>query len=118
MGRRKSKFNSFTEEEDKIILENEGGTTAVSKRLGRPYTSIANRKTRLQYKDSKGEPLTKEEMDILELVSEGETCAMIGKKFNISTRTIEWKRQLIVAKLGGENIIHAIKLACREGILK
>ena len=118
MGRRKSKKNSFTEEEDKIILNDEGGTTAVAKRLNRSYTSIANRKTRLKYKNSEGEPLTKEEMEILELVSDGETCKMIGEKFNIPTRTVEWKRQLIVAKLGGENIINAIKLACRKGILK
>lgn len=118
MGRRKSKFNSFTEEEDKIIAENKGGVTAVAKRLNKSYKSIANRKARLKYKDSEGEPLTKEEMEILERVSDGETCEMIGKEFNIPTRTIEWKRQLIVAKLGGENIINAIKLACRKGILK
>jgi len=118
MGRRKSKFNSFTKEEDKIILENEGGTTAVAKRLNRSYISISNRKTRLNYKNSEGQPLTKEEMEILELVSDGETCKLIGEKYNIPTRTVEWKRQMIVAKLGGENIIHAIKLACRKGILK
>ncbi|PCJ25012.1 MAG: hypothetical protein COA97_08525 [Flavobacteriales bacterium] len=118
MGRRKSKMNSFTKEEDKIISENEGGVRAIATRLNRPYKSIANRKARLKYKNSEGLPLTKEEIEILELVSDGETCELIGKKYNIPTRTVEWKRQLIVAKLGGENIIHSIKLACRKGILK
>ncbi|MDG1476817.1 MAG: helix-turn-helix transcriptional regulator, partial [Vicingaceae bacterium] len=115
MGRRKSKMNSFTEEEDKIITENKGGVAAVAKRLNKPYKSIANRKARLKYKDSEGEPLTKEEQEILELVSDGETCKMISEQLNISVRTIEWKRQLIVAKIGGENLNNAIKLACRKG---
>jgi DNA-binding NarL/FixJ family response regulator len=61
--------------------------------------------------------LTLREQEILSLVSEGLSAPEIGRKVNISERTVEWHIDKSMKKLEAKNRIQAVVLAIRDGLI-
>ena len=61
--------------------------------------------------------LTQREIGVLRLVTEGLSAHAIGKKLNISDRTVEWHIDKAMKKLGARNRIQAVVLAIRDGLI-
>ena len=51
------------------------------------------------------------------MVTEGLSAHAIGKKLNISDRTVEWHIDKAMKKLGARNRIQAVVLAIRDGLI-
>lgn len=58
-----------------------------------------------------GEHLTQRETQVILLIADGLSSKRVGKKLGISSRTVESHRGSIIAKLGAENITHAVSLS-------
>jgi DNA-binding CsgD family transcriptional regulator len=57
------------------------------------------------------------ETEVLNLVAEGLSAPTIGKKLNISDRTVEWHIDKAMKKFGARNRIQAVVLAIRDGLI-
>jgi DNA-binding CsgD family transcriptional regulator len=64
-----------------------------------------------------GEPLTKRENEILELVATGVTNREIAHRLHISVNTVKVHARNIFAKLGAESRTEATMIALREGLV-
>jgi DNA-binding NarL/FixJ family response regulator len=62
--------------------------------------------------------LSERQLMILNRISMGETSSEIAEELGKSMRTIETVRAIIIKKLGGKNISHAITIAFRTRILR
>ena len=60
--------------------------------------------------------LTVREREVLQLLAEGKSTRQIGACLNISLKTVETRRQQIMAKLNLDNMADLIKYAIREGL--
>ncbi|MBS1595134.1 MAG: response regulator transcription factor [Bacteroidetes bacterium] len=64
-----------------------------------------------------GSQFTAREISIIQLTSEGLTSAEIGSRLNLSKRTIEVNRSLIIKKMGAKNIVDMIIKSYQIGML-
>lgn len=62
-------------------------------------------------------PLTKRQLLVVRLWSEGRTTDEIALKMGVSRNTVRSHRVLIFAKLGAKDRAHAVAIAMREGLL-
>ena len=60
--------------------------------------------------------LTVREREVLQLLAEGKSARQIASHLNISLKTVETRRQQIMAKLNIGNMADLIKYAIREGL--
>jgi two-component system, NarL family, response regulator DesR len=60
-------------------------------------------------------PLTKRELDVLQLAAKGAPSAEIARKLHLSSRTVRNYMSSIIGKTGGRNRIDAIRLAADAG---
>lgn len=58
-----------------------------------------------------GDHLTKRETQIILLIADGFSSKRVGEELGISSRTVEAHRSSIIAKLGVENITHAVSIS-------
>ena len=61
--------------------------------------------------------LTSREVEVLQLLAEGESTKQAASTLGVSTKTIESHRQNIMKKLDIDNVVDLIKYAIREGII-
>ena len=61
--------------------------------------------------------LTKREKEVLQLISEGQTTAMIADQLNVSPLTIETHRRNLLHKLGAKNAPELLMQAVKHGLL-
>jgi len=61
-------------------------------------------------------PLSTREREVLQLVAEGKSSALIADTLHLSERTIETHRKRIMDKLGLRSVAELTKYAIREGI--
>lgn len=61
--------------------------------------------------------LTSREVEVLQLLAEGESTKQTASILSVSTKTIESHRKNIMRKLDIDNIVDLIKYAIREGII-
>ena len=67
---------------------------------------------------SKSAQLSKREMEVLQLISEGMTNAEIADKLFTSKRTVETHRQNLLEKTQAKNTAALVKLALSDGLIK
>ncbi len=60
--------------------------------------------------------LSPREREVLQLIAEGKTSALIGESLHISVKTVETHRQQIMVKLKIRSIAELTKYAIREGL--
>ena len=69
--------------------------------------------------DLKGIPqLTKREKEVLQLIAEGKTTALMAKHLFVSPLTIETHRRNLLQKFEVKNVASLIKIAADQGHLK
>jgi len=69
--------------------------------------------------DLKGIPqLTKREKEVLQLIAEGKTTAVMAKHLFVSPLTIETHRRNLLQKFEVRNVASLIKIAADQGLLK
>jgi DNA-binding NarL/FixJ family response regulator len=69
--------------------------------------------------DLKGIPqLTKREKEVLQLIAEGKTTALMAKHLFVSPLTIETHRRNLLQKFEVKNVASLIKIAADQGFLK
>jgi len=69
--------------------------------------------------DLKGIPqLTKREKEVLQLIAEGKTTALMAKHLFVSPLTIETHRRNLLQKFEVKNVASLIKIAADHGLLK
>jgi two-component system NarL family response regulator len=56
------------------------------------------------------------EIEVLQLLAEGQTSAEIARRLHVSVRTVETHRRNIMRKLGLHNVAELTKFAIREGL--
>lgn len=61
--------------------------------------------------------LTNREKQVLGWSAQGKSAQDVGAILSISNRTVEWHLTNIRQKLSAENLVHAIALAIRAGII-
>ena len=61
--------------------------------------------------------LSKREVEVLTLASYGYTSGIIAEKLKLSTGTVENHRNAVIQKLDANNIVEAVALALRKGII-
>ena len=64
-----------------------------------------------------GDDLTEREMEILVFAAEGETAGETGERLFLSIETVKGYRKKIIAKLEARNMVHAIAIAFRTGLI-
>ena len=62
--------------------------------------------------------LSERELDILQLMSHGQTSRAIAERLCLSENTIEYHRKRMMRKLGTDNVVELILRAQRQGFLK
>jgi DNA-binding NarL/FixJ family response regulator len=73
----------------------------------------------LQIADYASDPtLTAREIEVLQLVSNGNSNKLIAKTLTISEETVKSHVRNLIAKLGARDRTHAMTLAVRRGILQ
>jgi len=60
--------------------------------------------------------LSPREREVLQLIAEGKTSALIGERLNISIKTVETHRQNLMLKLKVRSVAELTKYAIREGL--
>lgn len=63
-------------------------------------------------------PLTRRELQVLELAAAGATNDEAGERLGIACETVKTYSKHVIAKLGARNGKHAIAIAFRQGILR
>jgi DNA-binding CsgD family transcriptional regulator len=61
--------------------------------------------------------LTERQIDVLRMASEGLTTPEIAAQLGVSPRTVDTHREHALAELGARNMVHAVALGLKEGIL-
>jgi DNA-binding CsgD family transcriptional regulator len=65
-----------------------------------------------------GQPLSKRELDILDLYGFGYSRAEIGKTTHLSVHTVADHLNHARVKLGAKSTAHALRLAIRQGLIE
>jgi two-component system response regulator NreC len=88
------------------------------------YRRLAERDTQMTQDDSEAEiemlkleSLSKRELEVLELVSEGYTSSKIGERLGISPNTVSRHRERIMKKLNIHSSPELVKFAIRTGLI-
>ena len=63
------------------------------------------------------EPLTRRELDVLELMADGLPNKAIAQRLGISDQTVKFHVAVILAKLGAANRTEAVRVAVRRGLI-
>src|SRR5262245_41387665 len=63
------------------------------------------------------EPLTRRELDVLELMADGLPNKAIGQRLGISDQTVKFHVASIIGKLAAANRTEAVRIALRRGLL-
>lgn len=76
--------------------------------------------TRLVHGVTQGRPetLSNREIEVLQLVAQGQNNSMIAEALIITPRTVKAHMQNILAKLGASNRAEAVRLALQQGIIR
>jgi len=61
--------------------------------------------------------LNDREREVLSWTAQGKTAGEIGSILSISARTIEWHIQKARRKINAVNVVHAIALAIKAGVI-
>jgi DNA-binding NarL/FixJ family response regulator len=67
--------------------------------------------------DAPRETLTPREMDVLDLLAEGQSNKAIARRLGISDQTVKFHVAAISGKLGAANRTDAVRLAIRAGLV-
>jgi DNA-binding NarL/FixJ family response regulator len=67
--------------------------------------------------DAAAEPLTRREIDVLELLAEGLSNKAIAARLGISDQTVKFHVAAIAGKLGAANRTDAVRRAVRRGLI-
>jgi len=67
---------------------------------------------------NKNDLISTRELEIIQLIANGNSAKEIGTKLNISPRTVETHRSNIMRKLGVHSIAELVKYAIQEGIVQ
>lgn len=62
-------------------------------------------------------PLTKRELEVLELMADGLTTKAIGTRLGVTFKTAACHRGRILSKLGVESTVSAVRWAIRQGLI-
>ncbi len=65
-----------------------------------------------------GSDLTTRELEVLRLIADGSTNAMIGQQLGVSINTVRNHVQNLLNKLGAHSKLEALSIAMREGLLR
>lgn len=65
----------------------------------------------------RGQPLTRRQREVLELVAEGRTTKEIARGLDLSIKTVEAHRAEIMRRLGVQNVAALVQEAVRAGLL-
>jgi len=68
--------------------------------------------------DSPGEPLTRREREIVQLLAEGQTTKEVSQYFGLSVKTVETHRAALMSKLRVHNVAQLVRYAIRNGIIE
>lgn len=97
------------------------GTALLSRRRKRGIseTSEANEDTLTESPDAGSEiKFNDREIEILRMISEGRKSKYMAERLCLSLETIYWYRKRILAKLGVNSPVAAVKEAVRRGIIR
>jgi DNA-binding NarL/FixJ family response regulator len=89
------------------------GLIAIDERLGSAIVSSGGRQTQ-----SHVEPLTRRELEILELVAAGMTNKAIASHVGISEHTVKFHVNALLGKLGAQSRTQAVTTATRMGLIR
>ncbi len=64
------------------------------------------------------EKLSPREVEVMQLVADGHTAQEIGKLLGIVEQTAKNYKTEAKGKLGAQNIVHAVVILMRSGVLK
>jgi DNA-binding NarL/FixJ family response regulator len=67
---------------------------------------------------SPGAQLTLRELEVLQLMAEGETNASISEELHLAVKTVERIVRNICAKLGCRNRTHAVAVALAQNVIR
>ncbi len=73
---------------------------------------------KLKSRDAASVPLTRREKEILKLIATGWSSPQIGKKLNLSERTVQNHRYSLMQKLGTKNTVELLTAARKMGMLE
>lgn len=88
---------------------------SVAKRLRRSHPADLDRKGQLKTADVQ---LTPREMEVLQLIAEGEANKQIASELSISIKTVEKHREHLMKKLGIHDTAGLTRYAIEEGIIE
>jgi DNA-binding NarL/FixJ family response regulator len=92
-----------------------GGSSYLSPRIT-GLVIDAHLRPNLQPESASTRSLGPRELEIVQLLAEGQTSPQIARKLHISTRTVESHRHNIMKKLGVHSLAEITKYAIREGL--
>lgn len=105
---------------EELLLQAVREAAAGRRYLSPPVTEIAIRSYVDQTHGATADPhdtLTPRQREVLQLAAEGKTSAEIGAALNISPRTVENHRAMIMQRLGLHNHTELIRHAMRHGLI-
>lgn len=62
--------------------------------------------------------ISEREEEVLKLTADGLSCKEIGERLFISEATVKRHKSNVIRRLGAENMINAVAIALREGMIK
>ncbi len=93
------------------------GNTYYSKKVSSAIVEHLTNPNKSQ-KEKAGIPLTKREIEVLQLIAEEYSNPEIAEKLYISIRTVDTHRRNLLEKLGAKNTAGLVKFAMKHGIIE
>jgi DNA-binding NarL/FixJ family response regulator len=93
------------------------GNTYYSKKVSSAIVEHLTNPNKAQ-KEKAGIPLTKREIEVLQLIAEEYSNPEIADKLFISIRTVDTHRRNLLEKLGAKNTAGLVKFAMKHGIIE
>ena len=93
------------------------GNTYYSKKVSSAIVEHLTNPNKTQ-KEKTGIPLTKREVEVLQLIAEEYSNPEIAEKLYISIRTVDTHRRNLLEKLGAKNTAGLVKFAMKHGIIE
>ncbi len=76
-----------------------------------PTSASALAKSVAQHEGEPANPLTRRQLEVLRLISEGKTTREVADLLCLSPKTVEKYRSIILKRLGAKNVLEALKTA-------